>query len=464
MVLDFGLMSVLLVVAHLLRSRVRLLQDLYLPSAMIAGLLGLVGGQQVLDLLPFDRTESGGPALAGYPSWLVVVLFATLFLGTRPCGASLRATVRSVGDTFFYNLATELGQYGAALLFGLLVLGPLFPGLNPGFALMLPAGFAGGHGTATAIGGVLEQHGWDEALSVGFTLATAGLLAGNLGGMVLIFVATRRGWTRLVQSPRTLPESIRRGFVPEDERAPLGQETVPPLALDPLAWHLALVLTACALAHALYAGVRALFPGSYQVPLFALSMPAGAGLQKALDLGGLGRYVDRQVIVRIGSAVSDYLIAFGIASIKLTVVTAYAVPLALLAGFGVLFSVAVLWFIGRRIYHNFWFERSLFVYGWNTGVIATSVTLLRVVDPRLRTHTLEDYGMAYVFISGIEIALLVALPLLVASGTILAPALVLLAAAAACVALSRRLVGWFGPSAHARRDGEQEVIEEPQRN
>jgi ESS family glutamate:Na+ symporter len=463
MVLDFGLMSVLLLVAHLVRSRVRLFQDLYLPSAMIAGLLGFVGGRQVLDWLPFQRTDAGEPAIGGYPAVLVVVLFATLFLGARPRHASLRATLRNVGDTFFYNLATELGQYGAALLFGLWVLGPLFPGLNGGFALMLPAGFAGGHGTATAIGGVLARHGWEEALSVGFTLATAGLLAGNIGGMVLVFVATRCGWTRLVQSAQELPAGIRRGFVPEGDRASMGQETVSPLALDPLAWHLALVLAAYALAHFTYAATKALFPGSYEVPLFALSMPAGACLQKALDLVGLGRYVDRHVIARIGSATSDYLIAFGIASIKISVVTAYAVPLAIMAAFGIVYSVAVLWFVGRRIYHNFWFERSLFVYGWNTGVVATSVTLLRVVDPKLRTSTLEDYGLAYVFISGVEIALLVALPELVASGIILVPALVLIAAAVACVVLSFIMVGRFTPSARELRAGEREVIDEMKR-
>src|SRR5262249_49953588 len=155
----------------------------------------------------------------------------------------------------------------------------------------------------------------------------------------------------------------------------LGEETVSPLALDPLAWHLALVLTAYALAHGANVALKTLLPGNYEVPLFALSMPAGAGLQKGLDLLGLGRYVDRRVIVRIGSAVSDYLVAFGIASIRLEVITANAVPLLILAVFGVVYSVAVLWLIGRRIYHNFWFERSLFVYGWNTGVIATSVTL-----------------------------------------------------------------------------------------
>jgi ESS family glutamate:Na+ symporter len=459
MFLDFGLMSVLLVIAHLMRSRVRLLQVLYLPSAMIAGLLGFVGGRHVLNVLPFRQTESG-PAMANYPAVLVVVLFATLFLGARPRRTSLRATVASVGDTFFYNLATELGQYGAALLVGLVILAPLYPGLNQGFALMLPAGFAGGHGTATAIGGVLEQHGWDEALSVGFTLATAGLLAGNLGGMALIFLATRHGWTRLVRSAYELPESVRCGFVPEGERPSLGQETVTPLALDPLAWHIALILSACALAQGAYAAAQSLFPGAYQVPLFALSAPAGACLQKGLDRFGLGRYVDRHAVVRIGSAVSDYLIAFGIASIKITVLTEHAVPLAIMAGFGVLFSVAALWFVGRRIYHNFWFERSLFVYGWNTGVIATSVTLLRVVDPRLRTHTLEDYGLAYVFIAGIEIALLVVLPPLVAAGVILWPALALLLAAAICVLLSYRVVGWFPASPQVLRAGEREAADE----
>ena len=464
MVLDFGLMSVLLVAAHLLRSRIRVLQTLYLPSALIAGLLGFVGGRQVLDIIPFQLTDAGESAMARYPSVLVVLLFATLFLGAQTGGASLRETVRNVGDTFFYNLATELGQYGAALLFGLIVLEPLFPSLNRGFALMLPAGFAGGHGTATAIGGVLARNGWDEALSVGYTLATVGLLAGNLGGMALVFVATRRRWTRLVQTAHELPEGIRRGFVPPGERASLGEETVSPLALDPLAWHLALILMAYALAHGANIAFKFLIPGNYDIPLFALSMPAGAGIQKALDLLGLGRYIDRRVIVRIGSAVSDYLVAFGIASIRMEVITANAMPLVILAVFGVVFSVVVLWLVGRRIYRNFWFERSLFVYGWNTGVIATSVTLLRVVDPRLRTHTLEDYGLAYVFICGIEIILMVALPVLVASGIILAPALVLLATAAICVLLSSKVVGWFASSPQALRAGEQEVIKKSKRD
>ena len=61
-----------------------------------------------------------------------------------------------MGDTFFYNLATELGQFGAALLFGLVVLAPLFPDLNDGFALMLPAGFVSEQNIAAEFVGIRD--------------------------------------------------------------------------------------------------------------------------------------------------------------------------------------------------------------------------------------------------------------------------------------------------------------------
>jgi ESS family glutamate:Na+ symporter len=114
--------------------------------------------------------------------------------------------------------------------------------------------------------------------------------------------------------------------------------------------------------------------------------------------------------------------------------------------FGVACSVGLFWFAGPRVFRDFWFERSIFVYGWNTGVVGTGIMLLRIVDPKFRSRTLEDYGVAYTALAPLEIAILVVLPPLVARGVVLVPALILVAIAAGCLLLARRLGDWIpGP-------------------
>ena len=183
-------------------------------------------------------------------------------------------------------------------------------------------------------------------------------------------------------------------------------------------------------------------------------MLAGALLQKLLDAARLGQFVDRRTMVRIGSSVSDYLIAFAIASIQMNIVVKYAIPLTIMVIFGIAYSVGLLWFIGRRIFRNFWFERSIFVYGWNTGVVAMGITLLRIVDPKVKTSTLQDFGLAYVFLSIVEICLITFIPQLVAKEIITVPALLLTVGFVGCILLSRLLVGWFPYASDKLREGE----------
>ena len=111
---DFALISVLLVIAHLLRSRLRLLQNLLIPAPILAGFLGLIGGPQLLGWLPFSLTGEGKIAMERYPYELIAILFATLFLGHQPHRPTLRTMLRDVGDTWFYNFAAYIGQFGVA--------------------------------------------------------------------------------------------------------------------------------------------------------------------------------------------------------------------------------------------------------------------------------------------------------------------------------------------------------------
>ena len=284
--LDFALISGLLVVAPLLRTWVRLFQVMFLPTPILAGLIGLAAGPEGLDLLPFARDAAGAPVMTRYPGELVVVLFATLFMGWRPNAPRFREMLRDAGDTFFYNLSAWIGQFGLALLFAGMVVIPLFEEVGGPFALMLPAGFVGGHGTATAVGSILAERGIPDAIPVGYTFATIGLLAAVLGGVAAINLATRAGWTRLVSSPRQLPEDQRRGLIaPEDARDAV-KETVSPLALDTLSWHFGLVLLAYGAAHAASWALRSAGGLFTALPMFALAVICGALIQDPAQRAG----------------------------------------------------------------------------------------------------------------------------------------------------------------------------------
>lgn len=54
LLIDFAIMSLLLVVAQFLRAHIKPIQKLLLPSSVVAGLIGLVLGPQCLNLLPLS--------------------------------------------------------------------------------------------------------------------------------------------------------------------------------------------------------------------------------------------------------------------------------------------------------------------------------------------------------------------------------------------------------------------------
>jgi ESS family glutamate:Na+ symporter len=392
-----------------------------------------------------------------YPGELVVLLFATLFMGWRTNRPRFREMIRDAGDTFFYNLSAWIGQFGLALLFAGAVLIPLFREVGGPFALMLPAGFVGGHGTAAAVGSILAEQGYDHALPVGYTFATIGLLAAVLGGVAAINLATRSGWTRLVSTPRELPADQRRGLIDPDAARHVGKETVSPLALDTLSWHVALVLLAYGAAHAVAWVLRSAGGTLTAVPMFGLAVICGAVIQTLLDALGVGRHVDRPTIGRIGSSISDYLVAFGVASIPLTIVAEYAAPILVMSVFGFAYAIVLTLWVARRTFHNYWFERGLFTFGWATGVVAMGIALLRVVDPKRKSTTLDDYGLAYIPIAVVEIAVISTLPLWIARGAVWLPGLALTAAAAGLLLISWRTVGFFPSDPVARRTGEPAV-------
>lgn len=402
-VMDFAFMSLLLVVAQFLRSKIKFLQNFYIPASVIAGLLGLICGPQVLGTIPWSEK------IGSYAYLLVCILFAGLYIGKKE-KASVKKIFKNVGDTFCMNMATEFICFGIALTLGIAMVSVFFPNVFTEFALLLPSGFCGGHGYASTIGTALNNLlGREDCVQLGQTFATIGLLSGLFVGIFIINWAARHGATRFIKEASSLPEECRTGIVPKDKRSSIGEETINPMSMDPLAWHLALTLIATLIGYQFYNWYKQYLP-NIEIPVMCLTMIAGVLIQTILNHTEFRDSVDKHVEDRIGSMVTDYLVGFGVASISITVVQAYIGPIILLCLLGIAWPLFMVFFVGKKLFHNYWFERSIFIFGWCTGVVAIGVTLLRICDPEMKSKTLDDYGTAYALISIIEVFIVALTP------------------------------------------------------
>ncbi|WP_051532670.1 sodium/glutamate symporter [Fusobacterium perfoetens] len=451
MLLDFCIMSGLLFIAQMMRSKIKFLQNYYIPSSLVAGFLGLFGGPQFLDILPFSN-QTGS-----YAYLLVCVLFAGIFLGKQE-KFNLKETVNKVGDTFLINMSSEFMCFGLACLLGGILVKIFFPNVFVEISVLLPSGFMGGHGYAAAIGGTLNTLlNRTDGVVIGQTFATIGLLVGIFGGIICINYATRKRATKLIESIGSLPEECKTGMIPVEKRQTMGDETVHPMAMDPLAWHIGLILMTTGIGFAIYSFYKQYFP-NIEVPLMCVAMLVGVVIQGILNKIGYGSYVDKRVIDRIGSGVTDYLVAFGVATIQVSVVLDFIGPILVLCIIGTAWPVILVFYVARKLFRNFWFERSIFIFGYITGVVAVGVTLLRIVDPEMKSGTLDDFGTAYTLQSIIELFLITMVPVFCVSIGVIPIGAVLTTIALGMLLLCKIKYGSYSLPMDALRPGEAEII------
>ncbi len=446
--MDFGVMSILLVVAQMIKSKVKILQDLYLPASLIAGLMGIFLGKDFLNVLPFSAK------IGSYAYLLSCVLFAALFIGNKE-KIKMKEIWNNVGDTFALNSAMEMGQYGFSIVVGTLLLSIFFPEVPEAFSILMPSGFSGGFAYAASIGGTItEITGWEDAASIAQTFSTIGLLVGVAGGILLINIYCRKGATRFVKNVNDIPREEKTGFLLDKFRTSIGDQTTSPSSMDPLTWHFGLIGVALAVAYVFYNLVNPYV----EISLISMAMIMGVILNIGLKFMNFHDYVDKRVVTRLGSSVADYLVGFGIASISVNVLVTYMGPLLLFIGLGIV-HIVITFYINRKLYHNFWFERSIFTFGWSAGLVSLGITLLRIVDPEFKSQTLEDYGIAYIVLSPMEIVLVAFAPIFVSTGYIYETGFVLLGVAALLIFMCYKKYGISKYKDNEIRPSEQVVLD-----
>ena len=401
---DIGIVSALLLIGKLMRVRIKLVQKLFIPPSLLAGFIGLILGPYGFDILPLSN-QTGT-----YAGILIAFIFGALPLTSQKSPGKNRG----IANMWAYSQGGMLLQWAFGGFLGLLILNQLWP-LSPGFGITMPSGFCGGHGTAAAIGQAFGQLGQDEILTLAMTAATAGIVASVILGLIFVKWGASKKHTAFLADYNDLPAELQTGLLPQDKRESMGESTCSSISIDSLTFNLTVV---CVIAFCGYgiSKLAAHFMPGFELPVFSCAFVAGILLKQVSDRTRVSEYICPKTVNHISGALTDFLVAFGIASIKLSVVIEYIVPLAILLLSGLVVTLIYVFVMARKLMKECWFEKALFTWGWFTGTMAMGIALLRVVDPKMRSRCLDDYALAYLFIAPVEICLITFAPVAFVNG------------------------------------------------
>lgn len=401
--------SIFLFIAKLLRENIKILQSLFIPVSLLAGFLGLAMGQNGFSII----TYSSG--FGSYSGLLIIAVFVSIGLrGFNFSKGGWKINFNRIGSYYCQRNIGWAFQYAVPIIFSMIILKRIVPELNPAFGMLIPAGFQGGHGTAAALGQTLGSLGWSDATDLGMTSATVGILTGIFGGIILIKLGTKKGYTKFVKDFNQLPDDMRTGLIKKENRLPMGYETVSPTAIDPLAWHILLVIIPTGIGYLLTDYIQKVT--GLGVPSFSVGFLVAILFSVILKKIRATEFIDNQIISRIGSCCTDFLVFFGVASIKIPVIIEYAIPFGILMLFGISWVIFHFTFIAPRLLGQEWFERGIYVYGYSTGVTAIGMALLRIVDPENISCTLDDAAIITPIEAIIEIIALAVIPVACVQG------------------------------------------------
>ena len=400
---DIGIISLLLLLGKLMRVKIKFIQKLFIPPSLLAGFIGLALGPHGFDVLPIS-SQTGT-----YAGILIAFIFGALPLTSQKTKGN-----QEIGTMWVYSQAGMLLQWAFGGLLGLLVLSQFWP-LSPAFGITMPSGYCGGHGTAAAIGQAFGQLGQDEILTLAMTAATFGIVASVILGLVFVKWGAKNKQTAYLADYKDLPSELRTGLLPQEKRESMGESTCSSISIDSLTFNLA-IISAIALGGYGISKLAAYYMPGFELPVFSCAFVAGIIIKKMLDKTRASESICPQTVGHISGAMTDYLVAFGIASIKLSVVLEYIVPLAILLLSGLAVTLIYVFFMGRKLMKECWFEKALFTWGWFTGTMAMGIALLRVVDPKMKSRCMDSYALAYLFIAPVEIALITFAPVAFVNG------------------------------------------------
>lgn len=394
----FGYLSTALLAGVFIRSQFKIFQKYLIPGSIIAGFILLIIGPGFLGLV---NAPTGDDA-----DFLVFNLITVIFIiiGLRG-GSAGESRERGVLKTTALLTILRSLQLVVGILFTLLVVLLINPGLFRGFGSMLMLGQGFDPAIASYFGGSLEHElGFTGGQSIAFTFSSLGFLLAYLFGLGYIIAAKK--WGFIVPLTGEGSVSVQTGVIePGEDKKSAGLLTMHGQTVETFSVHLAVIGFAVLVLYGLLkvialVMVQNLSPGMVIVTetlfnfnyLFALLI--GLAVSKLLRLLKIDRLINRSVLDRLLGVAVDFMIVAAIVSIPLVITLANLWETLLLSLGGAGLTLLAVNILMGRVCREKNIGRQAALFGFLMGNISSSIALFRVLDPNLEDPFIRDLAYA----------------------------------------------------------------------
>lgn len=418
-IVQFGIVSIMLIVGNIIRRKSRFFKNLLFPTAIIAGFIGLGVKYLIWGL----NIEIDGQSILTN-GFLEAITYHTIALGFIAMGLK---TVKKANENKIKGRPFKTGLIivNTYLLQGIIalvltfVISFAFKSIPNYSGILLPLGFGQGPGQAGNIGGVFESQGFVGGRSFGLAIATLGILWSCVAGIFYINKRSKTGEVSRAGEEKVIPLSSE--MIEDSDEIPVSE------AIDRLSIQIILIVLIYFLSYLFMKGLTSIINVDAVVNLiwgFNFIFGMLFAMLVKIILKGLRkkkwmnrRYTNNYLLNRITGLVFDFMIVASIMSIDLKALANIELWITLLiisitAGFITYFYLKKVIY---RTYPNYRHEAFATLFGNLTGTASNGIALLREIDPDFKTPAADD------LVTGSSTAVLFGAPLLAVISVIYLP-------------------------------------------
>ena len=188
--------------------------------------------------------------------------------------------------------------------------------------------FWGGHGTASAAGGVLEELGAEGSMAMGMILSAIGLIVAATIGIMLVNWGLRKQYTVYTKVSAKGEDKTLGGVLPKENQKPIGFSKTTSVGINGLILQFSFIMVCMWTGSKVIALCGMILPAFNKIPLLVHGMIGAVIVRFVMHLLKAESYMDTASVSTISVFTLDVIIISAIATLKLSMFSG-AVPTGL---------------------------------------------------------------------------------------------------------------------------------------